>query len=250
MKKIVYTVGLCIMTLLLSSNAAFGQETTGKVSDEKQKQVRETETLQKKQQVAAEESLKKAQVAEKEAQLKVTKEKELAKKIAEIEKDLEGDIDEEEMERVMRDYEIQRIRVGERPFNSYIGIPDEKSLHLAFPYMGDYYFVGHEKSGSSWNYSRQVLEATFTNEFTMDAGGDNGEINLSVSGNCAEGSISVAIITPDGNKLSEVVIDANGSLNWRKSFDEEESKWESGKWIFRVDAKKATGNFRISMTGN
>ncbi len=133
--------------------------------------------------------------------------------------------------------------------------PDENMFMYAVPYTDDFYIYndrGHSgKPGSSWNYTRQVLEATFTNEFTMDAGGDDGNVNLSVSGNCAEGSISVAIIMPDGKQLSEVLIDENGSLNWRKSIEEnEESKWKNGKWIFKIKSKNATGNFRISMNSN
>ena len=134
-------------------------------------------------------------------------------------------------------------------------IPDDKVFRYAIPYNEDFFIydeMGRSgKPGSSWNYTRQVLEATFTNEFTMDAGSDDGNVNLSVSGNCAEGSITVAIIMPDGKQLSEVLIDENGSLNWRKSLEEnEESKWKNGKWIFKIKAKNATGNFRISMNSN
>jgi len=134
-------------------------------------------------------------------------------------------------------------------------MPDDKMFMYAVPFNEDIYLyndMGHSgKPGSSWNYTRQVLEATFTNEFTMDAGGDDGNVNLSVSGNCAEGSISVSIIMPDGKQLSEVLIDENGSLNWRKNLEENEaSKWKNGKWIFKIKAKNATGNFRISMNSN
>jgi len=48
-----------------------------------------------------------------------------------------------------------------------------------------------------------------------------------------------------------VVLDENGSLNWRKSFEAGENNgWKNGKWIFRVKAKDATGNLRISLNSN
>jgi len=80
---------------------------------------------------------------------------------------------------------------------------------------------------------------------------DESSVNLSVSGDCAEGSISVAIIMPDGKQLSEVLLDENGSLNWRKNFEAGENNgWKNGKWVFKVKAKNATGNLRISMNTN
>jgi len=169
-----------------------------------------------------------------------------------------------EYEQALHDYDAIRKQAEEMSRDYHMDlkkdmppyvIADDKIFRYAIPYNEDYFIyneMGHTgKPGSSWNYTRQVLEATFTNEFTMDAGSDEGSVNLSVSGNCAEGSIIVAIIMPDGKQLSEVLIDENGSLNWRKSLEEnEESKWKNGKWIFKIRAKNATGNFRISMNSN
>jgi len=56
---------------------------------------------------------------------------------------------------------------------------------------------------------------------------------------------------PDGKKLSEVVLDENGSLNWRKNFEAGENNgWKNGKWVFKIQAKSATGNLRISLNSN
>jgi hypothetical protein len=56
---------------------------------------------------------------------------------------------------------------------------------------------------------------------------------------------------PDGKQLSEVIIDENGSLNWRKNFEAGENNgWKNGKWTFRIKAKNATGNLRISMNSD
>jgi hypothetical protein len=133
-------------------------------------------------------------------------------------------------------------------------IPDARIGRYGLPNPGDFYVYttsGHaSKPGSSWNYSRQVMEATFTNEFTMSAT-DESSVNLSVSGDCAEGSITVDVIMPDGKQLSEVVIDENGSLNWRKNFEAGENNgWKNGKWVFKIRAKNATGNLRISLNSN
>lgn len=178
---------------------------------------------------------------------------ELKKAQMEAEKDMQIDA-KREYEKQIRDIDEIRRRAEDMSRKSVFVIPDEGTWSFAQPHLDNFYFYdtySSSKPGSSWNYSRQVMEASFTNEFTMDAGGEDGNVSLSVSGNCAEGSISVAIVMPDGKQLSEVVIDANGSLNWRKSFEENEgSNWKNGKWIFRIKANEATGNFRISMTSN
>jgi hypothetical protein len=200
----------------------------------------------------------------KQEELKQLKELELQKKAQHDEQAISNLKNKDEYERALRDYADIRKRAEEMSRDMQLDalkdmplvvVPEDKVFRYAIPHLDDFYLydeMGRSgKPGSSWNYSRQVLEATFTNEFTMDAGGDDGNVNLSVSGNCAEGSISVSIIMPDGKQLSEVLIDENGSLNWRKSLEEnEQAKWKNGEWVFRIKAKDATGNFRISMNSN
>ncbi len=217
MKRTVQLFALILAVMMLSAGIASGQETTSaqKVNS------KEMEELKKKQ--------------------------------MEAEKDMQIDAA-REYERQIREIEEIRRRAEDMSRKSVIVIPEDVNWKMPAPHLEEFYFYdtySSSKPGSSWNYSRQVMEASFTNEFTMDAGGEDGNVSLSVSGNCAEGSISVAIVMPDGKQLSEVVIDANGSLNWRKSFEEDEgSNWKNGKWVFRIRAKAATGNFRISMTSN
>lgn len=223
MKRIVQFITLALAIVLLSTEIASGQQAT---TAEKSKQ-------------------KEAELAQKDADLIQKKADELQK----AEADLESHVD------AIRDYEIIRKKAEGMSGNNYKMLPDEAIWNMEIPYPGDfnsygYYRIG-DKPGSLWNYSRQVLESTFTNEFIMDSGADNGNATLSLSGTCAEGAITVAIIMPDGKQLSEVIIDANGSLNWRKSFEAGEGNdWKNGKWIFKIKAKEATGNFRISMTTN
>ena len=239
MKRILQSVTLALTMVLLSSASAAGQQAT---TAEKSKQ-KETELAQKE----ADLMQKKADELRKKTEM--TKQAQIDMELKKAEADLESHVD------ALRDYEIIRKKAEGMSGNSYIMIPDEGMWNMKIPNMDYYNYYGNygigDKPGSSWTYSRQVLESTFTNEFIMDSGADNGNATLSLSGTCAEGAITVAIIMPDGKQLSEVIIDANGSLNWRKSFEAGEGNgWKNGKWIFKIKAKEATGNFRISMTTN
>jgi len=224
MKRMVQFITMTLAIVLLSSEIAAGQQAT---TGEKSKQ-------------------KEAEMAQKEAELKQAQ---IEMELKKAEADLESHVD------ALRDYEIIRKKAEGMSGIHYKTLPYEGMWNMKVPNMDNQFFFGDygigDKPGSSWNYSRQVLESTFTNEFIMDSGGDNGNATLSLSGTCAEGVITVAIIMPDGKQLSEVIIDANGSLNWRKSFEAGEGNgWKNGKWVFKIRAKEATGNFRISMTTN
>ena len=118
-----------------------------------------------------------------------------------------------------------------------------------FRRIGPYhtYVFSDSKSGSSWFYSRRLNEETYSNSYSVTADQSAKKISISVSGNCTKGSITIAVSTPDGKKLSDIVIDENGNMNWRKSFSEDENKWTKGDWDFKVTTKNATGNFNISL---
>src|SRR5665647_313620 len=250
MKRMVQSVAI-ILLLLMASSSVSAQVATPSAAD-KQKQ----EELAKQKEAEAQ---KKNQ-----EELTKLREYELQKKMQEAEQELSRHERGPEYEQALHDYDAIRMRAEKMSKDYQTDImkdmplkvtPEDKMFMYAVPHFEDFYIYNDMgqagKPGSSWNYSRQVLESTFTNEFTMSAEGDDGNVNLSVSGNCAEGSISVAIIMPDGKQLSEVLIDENGSLNWRKNLEQnEESKWKNGKWIFKIKAKNATGNFRISMNSN
>ena len=246
MKRTVYLIATCAMALVLSAATASGQGTQPTAEQQKQKEAE----MHKKLLTLSEEEQQKLKQADLDAK---RKQMEIQKKIAEIEGDAE------EME---KEFEWQHIYTEDVAKDAYdlardlpvMVVPGGKILRYGLPNLGDYYVFsnsGHaSKPGSSWNYSRQVMEATFTNEFTMSAS-DESSVNLSVSGDCAEGSIIVAIMMPDGKQLSEVVLDENGSLNWRKNFEAGENNgWKNGKWIFKIRAKNATGNLRISLNSN
>jgi len=243
MKRTIYLIGISALALLLTSAPVTGQGTQPSSDQQKQKEA----DIQKKLKILSEEEQQKLKQSEVDAK---KREHELRMKIAE----LENDAEKIEKEFEWQDMHIEDLQKDLKHDFPMVVMPDDRILRYGLPDPGDVYVIsgsGHaSKPGSSWNYSRQVMEATFTNELTLSAGNET-NVNLSVSGDCAEGSIAVAIIMPDGKQLSEVVLDENGSLNWRKSFEAGENNgWKNGKWIFRVKAKDATGNLRISLNSN
>jgi len=248
MKRTVNFIIVAVMAIMISSAGAYGQETTTKTADEKRKQ----EELQKQAELQKQQALTE-ELKRKQADIEA-KRKEIQEKMKEIDaKSVEKN---KELEFYYQQYADMSRHAGNlypdmpvvvmpelNDLNEYIDLGRDAGSNI-FLYKGQ--GLG-SRPGSSWNYSRQVMEASFTNEMTMSAD-DAKSVNLSVSGDCAEGSMAVTIIMPDGKQLSEVVLDENGSLNWRKNFEAGEGNgWKNGKWTFRIKAKEATGNLRISM---
>lgn len=274
MKRKAELITVAILALMMTSAGAFAQDGSLKARDENQKQPevqRAQDDTQKQYEAQKQTEAQKQYEVQKQAEVQKQQRgvsEEVKKKQAEIEakrKEIQEKVTEleamnadstREIEWIFRNYDRKGNRMSDFYRNSPIFVmPDLKDLpdvqafdSPAFDYQ--FQFRGHgygSKPGSSWNYSRQVMEATFTNEFTMSAG-DEKNVSLTVSGDCAEGSMAVAIIMPDGKQLSEVLLDENGSLNWRKNFEAGEGNgWKTGKWTFRIKAKNATGNLRISM---
>ncbi len=251
MKRTGNFITVAIMALMLSSAGAYGQDASQKAADEKKKQ----EELQKQAELQKKAEYQKQKALDEEMKLKQAeieaKRKEIQEKMADIDADNEKNKKEfewnykefDDLNRQARDIYRQMpvVVMPDVPDLSGFSYDNLNNIYL---YSG----YGHKsKPGSAWNYSRQVMEATFSNELTMSAE-DMENVSLSVSGDCAEGSMVVTIVMPDGKQLSEVILDENGSLNWRKSFEAGESNgWKNGKWTFRIKAKEATGNLRISM---
>jgi len=104
-------------------------------------------------------------------------------------------------------------------------------------------------SGTSLEYSKGLNEATITKQFPCEIESDVKNVVMTISGDCKAGEIKVKIIMPDGKTYADVLIDASGNLNWRKSFtiSGEENKDKIGEWMFRIETSKATGYFRISV---
>jgi len=249
MKRTGYSIAIGTMAIILSAATVSGQGTQLSADQQKQKEA----DLQKKLQTLTQEEQEKLKQVDIDVKRRIISEEEMQKKIAEIEAAAAA----REMDFEWQFKDAEDLRKHAERLSKDLGVmvvPDGGMLRYGLPDRENVYVFSSNgqksKPGSSWNYSRQVMEATFTNEFTMSAA-DESSVNLSVAGDCAEGSITVAIIMPDGKQLSEVLLDENGSLNWRKNFEAGENNgWKNGKWVFRIKAKEATGNLRISMNSN
>jgi len=113
-------------------------------------------------------------------------------------------------------------------------------------------FFGHgggDGERTTWDFSRYVKESSFSKQYSFDVEKSVGTVVMTVMGDCKAGEIRVKIVMPGGKTYSDIVIDESGNLNWRKSFtiSEEENKDKAGEWIFKIDAAKATGSFKISL---
>ncbi|MBP8959832.1 MAG: hypothetical protein KBG40_05335 [Bacteroidales bacterium] len=102
---------------------------------------------------------------------------------------------------------------------------------------------------TSFEFAKSVKESSFSHQFSFEVEENVKNVVMNISGDCKAGEIKVKIIMPGGKTYSDIVIDELGNLNWRKSFtiSDEENKDKIGEWIFKVEAVKATGFFRISL---
>ncbi len=116
-------------------------------------------------------------------------------------------------------------------------------------FASDFFGRGGDSERTTWDFSRYVKESSFSKQYSFDVEKTAGTVVMTVMGDCKEGEIRVKIVMPGGKTYSDIVIDESGNLNWRKSFtiSEEENKDKAGEWIFKIDASKATGSFKISL---
>jgi uncharacterized protein YfaS (alpha-2-macroglobulin family) len=72
---------------------------------------------------------------------------------------------------------------------------------------------------------------------------------MAVSGDCKGGEIRIKILTPSGKSYSDTVIDEDGNVNVRKSFNisDTENQDKAGEWKFQISTDKASGYFKISL---
>jgi len=100
---------------------------------------------------------------------------------------------------------------------------------------------------TSLDFLKSLKESSFSKQLPFEVEKNARNVVMNIMGDCKEGEIKIRILMPGGKTYSEVVIDESGNLNWRKSFtiSGEENKDKTGEWIFKIDAAKATGYFRI-----
>jgi len=132
---------------------------------------------------------------------------------------------------------------GRAGFDQYYVSPDMEFTG------GTFFGRSSDNERTTWDFSKYVKESTFTKQYSFDVEKTVNTVVMSVMGDCKAGEIRVKIIMPGGKTYSDILIDEYGNLNWRKSFtiSEEENKDKAGEWLFKIEATKATGSFKISL---
>lgn len=127
--------------------------------------------------------------------------------------------------------------------------PFTVSPGVDFPGFGRFWSREGDSEKTTWDFSKQVKETSFTRQYSFDVEKSASTVVMTVMGDCKAGNIRVKIIMPGGKVYSDIVIDEFGNLNWRKSFtiSEDENKDKTGEWVFKIEAEKATGFFKISL---
>ena len=120
---------------------------------------------------------------------------------------------------------------------------------IEFPGYGRFWSREGDSEKTTWDFSKQVKETSFARQYSFDVEKSASTVVMTVMGDCKAGDIRVKIIMPGGKVYSDIVIDEFGNLNWRKSFSisEDENKDKTGEWVFKIEAEKATGFFKISL---
>ena len=165
----------------------------------------------------------------------------------------------QELERALRETERNASRSTEAVDNYLraVRVRPSANPNEAFyvtPGQGlEYQFFGRGGGGdaerTTWDFSKNVKESTFSKQYSFDVEKSVGNVSMTVVGDCKAGEIRVQILMPGGKTYSDIVIDEFGNLNWRKTFtiSEEENKDKAGEWLFKINAKQATGYFKISL---
>jgi hypothetical protein len=136
----------------------------------------------------------------------------------------------------------------------------ERSFNFDEPFVTTGDFGGQDMAGwfghsmgdserTTWDFSKSVKDNTFSSDYTFDVEKSTKSVVMSVMGDCKSGEIRIKIVMPNGKNYSDILIDASGNLNWRKSFtiSETENKDKTGDWKFQISSAKATGFFKISL---
>lgn len=120
---------------------------------------------------------------------------------------------------------------------------------VEFPGFGRFWSREGDSERTTWDFSKQVKETSFSRQYSFDVEESASTVVMTVMGDCKAGDIRVKIVMPGGKVYSDIVIDEFGNLNWRKSFtiSEDENKDKTGEWVFKIEAEKATGFFKISL---
>lgn len=238
-KAVMKKIRILLAALILITAGSF----TGRVyaqDDNKAKQQKEAD-LQK-----AIDDQKKALDEQRKAQSEAAKE--LRDNMKELEKlkDLDVNVDVDESGNQVRIYR----RGNGRPFNGSqsFTIPDIPIPPDAPMWFGSH-FYGGDTEHTSWEFTKSLKENSFKKEYTFDIEKTVKSVVMAVSGDCKGGEIRIKILTPSGKSYSDTVIDEDGNVNVRKSFNisDTENQDKAGEWKFQISTDKASGYFKISL---
>ncbi len=174
----------------------------------------------------------------------IKKQKEEEVKKAQIEKER---IEELYRGRVI-DASTRRSDLADIERNLRIVAPDiSAGWSVAYP-EGNLSYIGGPQDSETLEFRKTVNESSFTKDFKFNVESTARKVSISVSGACKEGEIRIQILMPGGKTYTEVLLDEYGSVNWNKSFSvDEEDNGKTGEWSFKITAREATGNFRLSI---
>lgn len=229
--RFLYTGVLSALILGFTLAGAAGQE---KTQEQKEKEA--------KLQQAIEEQKKAMRMIEQEQAIRMIQQAEELKAIA------------AEKERL----ESERAEPGDpsrrtRP-SGYIGREGSDAGMFYFGPGSDYSGFGFFRPGgegerTSIDFSKSMKESTISKQFSFEVESNVKNVVMNIMGDCKTGEIKIKVLMPGGKTYSDVVIDESGNLNWRKSFTiaDQENRDKVGEWLFKIEAFRATGYFRISV---
>lgn len=102
----------------------------------------------------------------------------------------------------------------------------------------------------SYDYSRSFREDTFEKDYSIEIDENLESVSLRVSGSLRNGSAVISLKdSKDKLLISSLEIDQYGSVSLRKKINFEDGNVNSGTWKLSINAKEATGNFKLYITG-
>jgi hypothetical protein len=211
------------------------------------------------QEVRAQEKTKEQQEADLKIQQKIDEQKKALVELKKAQEDAEMSMDakKSELDSTMTNIQIDLAKANSDRERIFRDLPRGKgSFIFDEPYEivpdGQTFFMhsmGGDSERTSWEFSKTVIDNTFSNDYSFDVEKTTKSVVMSVMGDCKSGEIRIKIIMPSGKSYSDILIDESGNLNWRKSFNisETENKDKTGDWKFQISSNKATGFFKISL---
>lgn len=258
MKKTGLLLGIFLITTGFSFQLATAQE---KTKEEQEKELQILKEIDQQKKVMAEQN-KTKETAEQRKEMaenkkQMSKQKEITVTIEDDLRDMEDELDSslDNLDNLDIDFDMgnpdffgNRLQIYNRR--------GSRSFHFDKPFdisseNGNYFSpsFGDNAERSEWDFSKSMVDNTFSSEYTFDVEKTVNSVVMSVRGDCKAGEIRIIITTPDGENYSDLVIDEFGNLNWRKSFNisETENQDKTGEWNFKIESNKATGYFNISL---